>query len=176
MKKIILTFIFSIIGYYLFAQNTNIIVNNGQNQSTYQRGELLINGISSKEDIGGVTAYMEEVGINVDGTKERIVSGKLYKDSYVNCVFRNDNPFPVTVVFQGRWNDRISFSGSITLQANETRKYRTDALADQVITITRRLGHTKDPVNELKRYKELLDAGIITQTEFNAKKKEILGM
>lgn len=33
-----------------------------------------------------------------------------------------------------------------------------------------------DPVAELKRYKELLDMGIITQDEFAAKKKQLLGL
>ena len=30
--------------------------------------------------------------------------------------------------------------------------------------------------DELKKYKELLDAGIITQVEFDAKKKQLLGL
>lgn len=34
---------------------------------------------------------------------------------------------------------------------------------------------TKDTVDELKKYKELLDTGIITQQEFETKKKELLG-
>lgn len=32
------------------------------------------------------------------------------------------------------------------------------------------------PADELKKFKELLDTGIITQEEFDAKKKEILGL
>lgn len=34
----------------------------------------------------------------------------------------------------------------------------------------------KDPVEHLKQMKELLDAGVLTQEEFDAKKKEILGL
>ena len=34
----------------------------------------------------------------------------------------------------------------------------------------------KSDVEELKKYKELLDSGIITQEEFDAKKKQILGL
>lgn len=34
----------------------------------------------------------------------------------------------------------------------------------------------KSDVDELKKYKELLDSGIITQEEFNAKKKELLNL
>ncbi len=34
----------------------------------------------------------------------------------------------------------------------------------------------KDPVEEIKRYKELLDAGAITEEEYNAKKNQLLGL
>lgn len=34
----------------------------------------------------------------------------------------------------------------------------------------------EDPVTQIKQYKELLDAGILTQEEFDRKKKEILGL
>lgn len=33
-----------------------------------------------------------------------------------------------------------------------------------------------DPVVEIKKYKELLDQGILTQEEFDKKKKELLGL
>ena len=33
-----------------------------------------------------------------------------------------------------------------------------------------------DTVSELKRYKELLDAGVLTEEEFTAKKKQLLGI
>ena len=32
------------------------------------------------------------------------------------------------------------------------------------------------PAEELKKFKELLDMGVITQEEFDAKKKELLGL
>ena len=35
---------------------------------------------------------------------------------------------------------------------------------------------TKDPIDEVKRYKELLDQGIITPEEFETKKKQLLGL
>ena len=35
---------------------------------------------------------------------------------------------------------------------------------------------TTSPADELKKYKELLDMGIITQEEFDAKKKQLLGL
>lgn len=33
-----------------------------------------------------------------------------------------------------------------------------------------------DPITEIKRYKELLDGGIITQEEFDKKKQELLNL
>lgn len=33
-----------------------------------------------------------------------------------------------------------------------------------------------DPTDEIKKYKELYDSGTITEEEFNAKKKQILGL
>jgi len=33
-----------------------------------------------------------------------------------------------------------------------------------------------DAVAEIKKYKELLDAGIITEEEFSAKKRQLLGI
>lgn len=35
---------------------------------------------------------------------------------------------------------------------------------------------TSSPAEELKKFKELLDSGIITQEEFDAKKKQLLGL
>ena len=35
---------------------------------------------------------------------------------------------------------------------------------------------TTSPVEEIKKYKELLDLGIITQEEFDIKKKQLLGL
>ena len=34
----------------------------------------------------------------------------------------------------------------------------------------------KDPIEEIKKYKELLDSGIINQEEFDKKKKELLNL
>lgn len=35
---------------------------------------------------------------------------------------------------------------------------------------------TSSNIEEIKKYKELLDMGIITQAEFDVKKKELLGL
>ena len=36
--------------------------------------------------------------------------------------------------------------------------------------------NVNDPIEEIRKYKSLLDDGIITQEEFDAKKKQLLGI
>ena len=38
------------------------------------------------------------------------------------------------------------------------------------------LNNSTNNADEIKKYKELLDGGIITQEEFDAKKKQLLGL
>ena len=52
--------------------------------------------------------------------------------------------------------------------------YQAAATTPQVQTINNIV--TKSPAEELKAFKELLDMGIITQEEFDAKKKQLLGL
>ena len=54
--------------------------------------------------------------------------------------------------------------------------YRYEAIKPTPIPTTIEQPQSNDSINELKRYKELLDIGIITQEEFDAKKKQILGL
>ncbi len=46
----------------------------------------------------------------------------------------------------------------------------------KVNTITTETVYNTDETEQLKKYKELLDSGIITQEEFNEKKKQLLGI
>ncbi len=50
---------------------------------------------------------------------------------------------------------------------------KKNAIQNQGATI---IQQAASPAEELKKFKELLDAGIITQEEFEAKKKQILGL
>lgn len=43
-------------------------------------------------------------------------------------------------------------------------------------TIPQQVPNQQSPIEEIKQFKELLDAGIITQEEFNIKKKQLLGL
>ena len=48
---------------------------------------------------------------------------------------------------------------------------------DEVVqTKSNTVAPASSPVEEIKKYKELLDMGIITQDEFDIKKKQLLGL
>ncbi len=53
---------------------------------------------------------------------------------------------------------------SLVITNNEQNNYETESIS------------AVDPYEEIKKVKELLDMGIITQEEFDAKKKELLGL
>ena len=52
------------------------------------------------------------------------------------------------------------------------------ALGNQMVNNIQQSQHEdkKDPVAEIKKYKELLDSGVITQEEFDKKKKQLLDL
>ena len=54
-------------------------------------------------------------------------------------------------------------------------KAENEALKTKTTELTTKVDGYKD-YDELKKFKELLDAGVITQEEFEAKKKQLLGL
>ena len=60
--------------------------------------------------------------------------------------------------------------------SNEIHKAISDILIRQQKTELRTVEATSSGADELKKYKDLLDIGAITQEEFDAKKKQLLGL
>lgn len=60
-----------------------------------------------------------------------------------------------------------------TLVGNDIRAAFETYKNNDLIEVT---GSTISPADELKKFKELLDMGVITKEEFNAKKKQLLGL
>ena len=60
--------------------------------------------------------------------------------------------------------------------ANKMQQYIQDYQAKLAAPQTVIQGHKADPVDEIRRYKGLCDDGIITTEEFEAKKKQLLGL
>ena len=62
---------------------------------------------------------------------------------------------------------------------DEIHKYVSDLVIERQgkpIATTIKQEVPKSEADELKKYKELLDSDIITQEEFDAKKKQLLGL
>lgn len=183
MKRVLSIIILTIIYGVAYAQ-TSVVVNGDQTVAQVEDKSYYINGISSKEDIGGITTETLYTNTFQGRTIERdYYTGYAY--DYGILVITNLNPIPVSVNWETyetcKANKDVQQSGSITLKPNERREVCHTRFHEykipEVKTITRKLaGRDVNVVEEMKKYKELLDAGILTQEEFDAKKKEILGL
>lgn len=180
MKKVLSIIILTIIYGVAYAQ-TSVVVNGDQTVAQVEDKYYYINGISSKEDIGGITTET----LYSDTFQGRDIVGAGY---FGILVITNLNPVPVSINWETYETyetisdiEEAQQSGSITLKPNERREVCHTRFSQyqiqEVKTITRKLaGRDVNVVEEMKKYKELLDAGILTQEEFDAKKKEILGL
>ena len=59
--------------------------------------------------------------------------------------------------------------------ALEIKKY-VEENRNKMSTVNTTIVNTKSAAEQIKEFKELLDMGIISQEEFDAKKKELLGL
>ena len=161
MKRLILLIVAVFFSFTTFGQNTQVIVNGQSNQTVGQDYSYYINGISSKEDIGGVSTR---------------TAGSSNENSH-RLYLKNSNSFPVTVVWEAETYSRGTRSGTVTLNKGEEKQV-LDMICSitSVKTITRKISNGIDVTTELTKYKDLLDRGIITQEEFNALKKKLLDL
>ena len=71
--------------------------------------------------------------------------------------------------------EKMYFGGKI----NRTSNYRYFVLSDEkklAKKVKPKTASTDDVVNELEKYKKMIDKGLITEEDYNAKKKELLGL
>ena len=66
------------------------------------------------------------------------------------------------------------YDGSI----KQIKKARTKTMHETIIEIENEsvFSEASEQINELRKWKELLDDGVITEEEFNQKKKQLLGL
>ena len=76
-------------------------------------------------------------------------------------------------------------SGAISFSFIENQKELFEAISQllikkeeikETLTVIENVSQTNSNADELKKYKELFDNGIITEEEFNTKKKQLLGL
>ena len=81
---------------------------------------------------------------------------------------------------QNNFFNENSFTFDTTVQSNEKMNEVADYVRGKVEEAKNGGGQTvvkeASAADEIKKFKELLDMGIITQEEFNAKKKQLLGL
>ena len=183
MKKV-LSIILLTISYGVAYAQTSVVVNGDQTVAQVEDKSYYINGISSKEDIGGITTETlytttfqgRIIQTNHDGRTTY---------NYGILVITNLNPVPVSVNWETyetvNTTEGVQQSGSITLKPNERREVCHTRFSgykiQEVKTITRKLaGWDVNVVEEMKKYKELLELGIITNEEFMNIRKELIGL
>ena len=132
MKKIfILVALIMGVSYFASAQNVVIQSNTTTPQSSVNDNQYYINGISTREDIGGVDVKFEHYRSRADdGFSE------------YGLTFTNYHNFTVRVVFELPRGYNGKTYGSIVLKANETKTteaYRLDYKDLSIIMIVRRL-------------------------------------
>ncbi len=75
-----------------------------------------------------------------------------------------------------------SFTFDTTVQSNDTMKQVANYVREQVAEAKKAKNHPAVQVqqvsaaDEIKKFKDLLDMGVITEVEFNEKKKQLLGL
>lgn len=81
-----------------------------------------------------------------------------------------DNGLDNTILFNGP-NSQVAHSEAYNRLSNFKSKSESQNQID-----SNQQNASNDPYEELKKLKELLDLGIVTQEEFDTKKKELLGL
>ncbi len=114
MKKLFVLF-FSLLSVFCIAQNTVVIQSSNGSSSSSQDNSYYIQGISSRENIGGVDVSF-------------LTSGDPYGNPYLRrVVFKNYRDYPVTVLYEFTYGHpqgstpNMKEEGSITLDAKEQK-------------------------------------------------------
>ena len=106
------------------------------------------------------TSYGEDVTINVGESFD----GKA--EINLLCIPRNNNLQPANLA-----KARKNFNGIVEQISSAVSKCK------RVEGWTQTAGNTQtSSAAQIKEFKELLDSGVITQAEFDAKKKQLLGL
>ena len=105
---------------------------------------------------------------NSDLRQKNVMEITYIDDNNDEYVMRNEMLTGTTVMGQAR----VCLEMMDLLRANKIPKMFLGKQAQQNSSAT----HPMDTADQLKKFKELLDSGIITQEEFDAKKKQLLGL
>lgn len=126
----------------------------------------IINGgnhiIVTKEHITGITSFKKKVSIPVDSVSA-VASAPFSTVSITSSS---------GIIKFNYMEKRDDVYQAINSLLSERQKNMPDS--GNTTIVTQKI--PKSEAEELKKFKELLDSGIITEEEFNAKKKQLLGL
>ncbi len=117
------------------------------------------------------TVFIKDI-ITVEYAPCRFADGHLYIRTARDTVGTSDEE--LDKVFS-HMQPGVTFRKSGNEMALKIKDY-LDKRIEECANESKQIVYQASPADELKKYKELLDSGIITQEEFNAKKKQILGL
>lgn len=121
---------------------------------------------SKKIDIADIVAiqHREPTGMSA-GFVQFVFQGSIENRGGITTSINDENSI---VYWKSRYNDIKIIVDYIEEKRRELKKQSREGVVSQNQTIS--------SAEELKKYKELLDVGVITQEEFDTKKKQILGI
>ncbi|HIT41926.1 MAG TPA: SHOCT domain-containing protein [Candidatus Caccovicinus merdipullorum] len=122
-------------------------------------GGALFGGVGAV--VGGITGGKKSKSIIKDLRIKFITQNPIYPEVYINIII-NGNVKSGSMMYSVYYGFLQKILTELTLIQNEQKKEC-------------RLENTSE-VDEILKFKKLLDGGIITQEEFEAKKKQILGL
>ena len=125
-----------------------------------------IYGIAAHTTILGQKTYVKRIDLPID----QIVSIGLGAFSSIEVVTASADRIQFYLL-ENREEVYQTISDAITNDSNII-----DIIEDIIETNDEENASAVSPADELKKFKELLDMGVITQEEFEAKKKQLLGL
>ncbi len=133
--------------------------------------------------VGGLTSKKETQTISKDfvdhlGVVINLTDGTSFEITYFDSTLKADNSLVATSIKQvnqlatvleaGIENAKRQQSETVAISSNKAKEDNTQSAAQS--------SSGTDPLDEIKKLKELLDIGAITPEEFDAKKKQLLNL
>lgn len=135
-----------------------------------ENGSSIIKGGLGRAIVGGT--FFGGVGATIGAVTGTKKSHSICESLKIKITVRN-NPSPA--VFVDYITSRSKTSSFLYKEAFENAHKALSALQCAVDSLAKNNNSlAEDPVNEIRKYKQLLDEGIITEAEFEAKKKQLL--
>lgn len=137
------------------------------NDLTDKKGHPLIKAAAGGALIGGIGAIL---GAMSGGTKTKGLINKLELDLYL----KDKTVFHLNLVDPSLPQKTTSDTGKTAIADFDNWKVKIDEIIN--LNELNSKENSNDNINDLKQLKQLADDGVITQDEFEAKKKQILGL